>query len=237
MTSTTAATTPPGPGAPEIEVRRSRRRTRTVTAFRENGRIVVAIPARFSPAQEAEWVEKMLARLAATERRRRPSDAALAARAAALSERYLEGRARPTSVAWVTNMRRRWGSATRSTGEIRLSHVLQGMPEWVLDGVLVHELAHLVEANHGPRFRELAWRYPRQTESEAFLAGVTWAQGHGVAGDGVPDDDGGAEDDLEPEPGGSRAPAASPAPAAPPARAASADHGAAGPPSPSSSLF
>lgn len=165
---------------PDVEVRRSRRRTRTVTAFREEGRIVVAIPARFTAAQEREWVEKMLARLARTERRRRPSDEALAARAAELSRTYLEGRARPTSVAWVTTMRRRWGSATPSTGEIRLSHQLQGVPGWVLDGVLVHELAHLVEANHTPLFRELTRRYPRQVESEAFLAGITWARGQGV---------------------------------------------------------
>lgn len=165
---------------PDVEVRRSRRRTRTVTAFREEGRVVVAIPARFTAAQEREWVEKMLARLARTERRRRPSDAALAARAAELSRTYLDGRARPTSVAWVTTMRKRWGSATPSTGEIRISHQLQGVPGWVLDGVLVHELTHLVEANHTPLFRELTRSYPRQVESEAFLAGITWARGQGV---------------------------------------------------------
>lgn len=170
----------PTPAAPEVEVRRSRRRTRTVTAFREEGRVVVAIPARFTAAQEREWVETMLARLARTERRRRPSDAALSARAAELSRAHLDGLARPTSVAWVTTMSKRWGSATPATGEIRISHVLQGVPTWVLDGVLVHELTHLLEANHTPRFRELARRYPRQAEAEAFLAGISWARGRGI---------------------------------------------------------
>lgn len=176
--------TPPEPAAarPPVEVRRSRRRTRTVTAFREEGRIVVAIPARFTRAQEAEWVEKMLARIAVTERRRRPGDAELSARAAELSRLYLDGRARPSSVAWVTNQRKRWGSTTPATGEIRISHLLRGVPSWVLDGVLVHELTHLLEANHTARFRELAQRYPRLVESEAFLAGITWARGQGVVG-------------------------------------------------------
>lgn len=182
MTSSHPAARPsePGPGHPDVEVRRSRRRTRTVTAFREEGRVVVAIPARFTAAQEREWVEKMLARLARTERRRRPSDEVLAARAAELSRTYLEGRSRPTSVAWVTTMRRRWGSATPSTGEIRISHQLRGVPGWVLDGVLVHELAHLLEAGHTPAFRALTRRHPRQAESEAFLAGITWARDRGV---------------------------------------------------------
>lgn len=153
-----------------------------MTAFREEGRIVVAIPARFSATQEEEWVGRMLERMARSERRRRPADTELTARAERLSALYLDGRARPTSVAWVTNQRKRWGSATPATGEIRLSAMLQGVPEWVLDSVLVHELTHLIEANHTARFRELAGRYPRQAEAEAFLAGVTWARGQGPVG-------------------------------------------------------
>ena len=82
-------------GVAEIEVRRSRRRTKTVQAFRENGRTVVAIPDRFTAAEEAEWVARMVQRLERTGRRRRPSDTELAARAQRLSDRYLDGLARP----------------------------------------------------------------------------------------------------------------------------------------------
>ena len=173
--------TQPLPSLAEVEVRRSRRRTRTVTAFRENGRIVVAIPARFTAAQEREWVEKMLGRLEKDERRRRPSDEGLATRAAQLSARYLEGIAQPTSVAWVTNQNKRWGSCTPSTGEIRISAQLRGVPEWVLDSVLVHELAHLIEANHTPAFRALTARYPRTSDATIFLAGITWARNQGLS--------------------------------------------------------
>ena len=48
---------------PEVEVRRSRRRTRTVSAYRQDGKVIVLIPARFSRAEEAEWVQTMVARL------------------------------------------------------------------------------------------------------------------------------------------------------------------------------
>jgi len=51
---------------PEVEVRRSARRRRTVTAYRDGGRVVVCLPARFSKAEERRWIDTMLQRLAAT---------------------------------------------------------------------------------------------------------------------------------------------------------------------------
>ena len=78
-----------GVDTPEVEVRRSRRRRRTVSAYREDGRTVVLIPARFTKAEERQWVASMLDRLAAGDRRRSPSDEELAARAEELSRRYL----------------------------------------------------------------------------------------------------------------------------------------------------
>ncbi|ACQ81136.1 protein of unknown function DUF45 [Beutenbergia cavernae DSM 12333] len=182
--------------APEVEVRRSRRRTRTVTAFRERGRVVVAIPARFSRAEEAAWVERMVARLERTERRRRPSDDELVTRAARLSSTYLGGAVRPTSVAWVGNQGRRWGSCSPSNGSIRISDRLRGMPTWVLDYVLLHELAHLVDAGHGPAFWALLEGYPHTERARGFLSGVSFAQQDGSAGgDGFADADGFGDDD------------------------------------------
>ncbi len=166
-----------------VEVRRSRRRSRTVTAFREHGRVVVAIPDRFSRAQEAEWVERMVRRVVASEHRRRPSDADLARRAARLSARYLDGVARPTSVRWSSSQDRRWGSCTPADGTIRISTRLRGMPAWVVDYVLVHELVHLLEPGHGPRFWELVAQYPRAERARGFLAGVAHAQDVPMADD------------------------------------------------------
>lgn len=165
-------------------MRRSRRRTKTVQAFRENGRTVVAIPDRFTRAEEEEWVARMVARLDHTQRRRRPSDTELAARAERLSARYLEGRARPQSVAWVGNQSSRWGSCTPATGTIRISDQVKGMPGWVLDYVLVHELAHLLAAGHGPDFWAWVERYPHTARARGFLDGVSYA--HRQAGRDAP---------------------------------------------------
>lgn len=163
------------PGAPDVEVRRSRRRRRTVSAYRDGDRIVVLIPATLTKAQEAEWVDEMVTKLARSEARRRPSDERLLGRAAHLNEEHFGGRAVPVSVRWVDNQRQRWGSCTPRDRTIRLSSRLQGMPPWVVDYVLVHELAHLLEAGHGPRFQELVARYPRAERAEGYLAGYSAA--------------------------------------------------------------
>lgn len=168
-----------------VEVRRSRRRTATVSAYRDGERTIVAIPARFSRAQEQEWVAKMLARLADKERRRRPSDDELLTRAHELSSRYLDGRARPTSVRWSANQGRRWGSCTLVDGSIRISTRVQGMPGWVLDYVLLHELAHLLHAGHGPDFWRLLDRFPRTERARGFLEGAAFVQDESL---GTPDD-------------------------------------------------
>jgi hypothetical protein len=158
-----------------VEVRRSARRRRTVSAYRDGDRIVVLVPARLGAAAEREWVGRMVARVRDRERRRRPGDADLAARAAELSRRYLAGRPEPASVAWSAAQRRRWGSCTPEDRSIRVSDRLRDAPGWVLDYVLVHELAHLVEPSHSPRFWRLVAAFPETERARAWLEG--WEAG------------------------------------------------------------
>lgn len=174
------STRAPGSQGPNVEVRRSRKRRRTVSAYREDDRVVVMIPARLSAKEEREWVATMLERLERSERRRRPSDEGLERRAAALSDRYLGGLARPTTVRWVENQNSRWGSCTPADRTIRVSTRLRGMPAWVIDYVLVHELAHLIEAGHTPEFWGWVDRYPKAERAKGFLEGVACASQLGV---------------------------------------------------------
>ena len=158
-------------GRPEVEVRRSARRRRTVSAYRDGDRIVVMIPASLSRAEEAEWVETMLSRLERSEQRSRPSDDDLRQRARTLSDRYLGGLATPESVRWVDNQKSRWGSCTPGDRTIRLSVRLRGMPAWVIDYVIVHELAHLLEPGHDARFWSWVDRYPQAERAKGYLLG------------------------------------------------------------------
>jgi predicted metal-dependent hydrolase len=126
----------------------------------------------------ASYVEDLVRRLDARDRRTLPNDDELRRRAEELSARYLHGRARPTSVRWVTNQRKRWGSCTPVDGSIRLSTRLQGMPEYVIDYVLLHELAHLLVPGHGQHFEALMTTYPLLDHARAYLEGVSFAETH-----------------------------------------------------------
>ncbi len=170
--------------APEVEVRRSRRRKRTVSAYRRDGKVIVMIPDRFTRAEEAEWVTMMLQRLDKSEQRRRRTDDQLTRRAGELTREYLHNKVQATSVRWVDNMTTRWASCTTTSGEIRLSDRLQTMPAWVVDYVLLHELAHLIEAGHNKRFWHWVDRYPRSERAQGYLEGVA----HAVAMDLPPCD-------------------------------------------------
>jgi predicted metal-dependent hydrolase len=181
--------------APQVEVRRSARRRRTVSAYRDGDRTIVLIPARMSRAEERRWVATMLERLARQDRRLRPGDDELMDRARALSRRHLGGRAEPASVRWVANQGARWGSCTPSDGTIRLSTRLRGMPSWVLDYVLVHELVHLLVPGHGPAFWAEVAAYPRAERARGYLEGVSAASGQAPAGDDP--DDGDSADEVD----------------------------------------
>ena len=160
---------------PEVEVRRSHRRTRTVSAYRKDGKVIVMIPARFTRAEEAEWVDTMLGKLLRSEQRGRRTDEQLMRRARELSREYLRGRAEPASVRWVSNMTTRWGSCTTGEGTIRLSDRLQTMPTWVIDYVLLHELAHLLEPNHDARFWGWVDQFPKSERAKGYLEGIAAA--------------------------------------------------------------
>lgn len=169
--------------APQVEVRRSRRRTRTVTAYRERDTIVVLVPSRLPAAEERALVDSMVAKVLRREARTGAprGDDELTERARRLVDTHLAPRtgsaAYPSGVRWVTNQRQRWGSCTPSTGQIRLSDRLRPLPGWVVDYVLVHELAHLVEPSHDDTFWRLVEGYPQSSRAKGYLEGYLAGQG------------------------------------------------------------
>lgn len=165
-----------GARKPVVEVRRSRRRRRTVSAYRDGETVVVLIPDRFSRAEETEWVDRMLARLNARRARTGRSDTELFARAERLAVRYLaEFAVAPASVRWVDNQNGRWGSCTPEDRTIRISGRIRPMPDWVVDYVVLHELVHLIVPTHGPYFWALVNRYPKAERARGYLEGVSAA--------------------------------------------------------------
>lgn len=157
----------------KIEVRRSSRRRRTVSAYKDGETTIVLVPASFSHAEEQRWVSRMLRKLEAKQGRRHSGDDELRERAIELARRYLDGTELPETVRWVDNQHARWGSCTPETRTIRISRRLVDMPSWVVDYVLVHELAHLRIPTHGPYFWELVARYPKAERARGYLEGFS----------------------------------------------------------------
>lgn len=169
--------------SPQVVVRRSARRRSTVTAYRDRDAIVVLIPQRMSKADERRYVDDLVAKVLAREQRTAPppGDAELAERATALAATHLAplldgAPPHPTTVSWVGNQQHRWGSCTPSSGAIRLSSRLRAMPAWVVDYVLLHELAHLVEPTHSAAFWAMVDSYPDSRRAQGYLEGFVAGQ-------------------------------------------------------------
>lgn len=161
-----------------VIVIRSTKRKRTVTGDLVAGQLRLRVPMRLGRGEVEAHARAFRKRLVGRSGPSAASDEQLLGRARELSAQYFDGSAQPSSVSWSSRQLKRWGSTTSTTGSIRLSARLQNMPGWVLDAVLVHELAHLIEPDHGPRFQQLVARYRRTEEADAFLAGVSWAEQH-----------------------------------------------------------
>lgn len=161
---------------PEIEVRRSARRKRSIQVRRDGNKTIALVPAHVPQAEADEVIARLIERLDRRERRKHISDDELFERAIQISATHLGGKAVPVSVRWVSNQNTRWGSCTIQDKTIRLSDRLTGMPLWVIDYVLVHELAHLIEANHGRKFWQLVDAYPQSERAKGFLEGVSHQQ-------------------------------------------------------------
>lgn len=159
-----------------IDVVPSKRRKRTVQAALADGRIVVRVPHGLDPDAETRLVEQAVERI---RRKVSSSEVDLTERARSLASKY--GLPAPTSVEWSSRQMKRWGSCSRGDSRIRISNRLADMPPWVLDSVLIHELAHLEVPDHGPRFEELVGRYELAERAKGYL--IAKSEGRDQTGD------------------------------------------------------
>jgi len=166
----------PGISEGEIVVLRSKRRKKSISAYRQGGRIIVSIPARMSKADERSVVPEMIAKIRAQEASESPSETVLIKRTAELLELYApEITARPQSINWRA-MRERWGSCTSVDATIRISDRLKGAPAYALDYVLFHEAIHLAHSDHGEEFTAILARFPDGELASAYLDGYEAAE-------------------------------------------------------------
>ncbi len=166
----------PGISEGEIVVLRSKRRKKSISAYRQGGRIIISIPARMSKADERSVIPEMIAKIRAQEADESPSETILLDRVTQLLDLYApEITQRPQSINWRA-MRERWGSCTSVDATIRISDRLKGAPAYALDYVLFHEAIHLHHFDHGPEFKAVLARFPEEGRAEAYLKGFEAAE-------------------------------------------------------------
>ena len=148
----------------QVEVVRSKKRRRTVSAQMHGDVLRVSIPSWMSKSEEASNVAEMVRRF---KRKIATQEVDLTDRARILAKRY--SLRTPDSIEWAENLTSVWGLCTPSTKTIRMSTRLVGFPSWVLDYVIVHELAHLHVSGHGPDFWEITRRYEKTERAIGYL--------------------------------------------------------------------
>jgi predicted metal-dependent hydrolase len=159
------------PFAPTVRIVASRRRRRTVSARLRSGVLELLVPDWMPHVERERWAEVMRGRIQRRLDRARPSDERLAKRAGTLNERHFGGRLRWTSIGFA-DMTHLWGSCTFTSGAIRIATRAQSLPEWVIDYLVIHELAHLEHSNHGPAFHEMENRYPLTERARGYLMAI-----------------------------------------------------------------
>ena len=81
---------------------------------------------------------------------------------------------------FIQRMKTRWGSCNPTAGNIRLNTDLAKKPSECLEYILVHELAHLIEPTHNPRFMALMdhfmpkWRHIKEELNRLPVRHETW---------------------------------------------------------------
>ena len=148
----------------QVEVIRSAKRRKTISARQVGDVLRVSIPATMTKADEEHWVGEMVRRV---QRKNTAAVIDLEARAAVLARRF--SLPMPDTIRWVDNQESRWGSTTPVDRAIRISNRLAAYPDWVVDYVIVHELAHLRVPGHNAEFWGLVDRYPKAERAKGFL--------------------------------------------------------------------
>jgi len=157
----------------EFQIVRSAKRKKTISATLQNGVLVLRVPRGLSKREELEWVDKMRTRLTRRRGRRLQDDVGLAERARKLARHVLQQELE-FRIGWSDHQKSRWGSCSPLTGEIRISRELQAFPSFVLDYVIVHELAHLLVPDHSPEFWSWVNLFPSTERARGFLYGYSW---------------------------------------------------------------
>ncbi len=154
----------------DVKINYSNKRIRTVSARLVNGSLLVNAPAAMPRLRLETIIDNFKTRF---ERKKLKEELSrnkpLAEIAAKLNERYLNGSLKINSIEYAVGQNSRFGYCNCRDANILISHRLSRMPEWVRDYVIIHEMAHLIEPNHGRGFWNIVSRYKLAERAKGYL--------------------------------------------------------------------
>ena len=154
----------------EVKIIRSRRRKRSVSARLVNDLLLVNAPLLISQGRLDEIIHGFKLKF---ERRKFKTELDkeknLWDLAKELNDKYFDNQLKIESIEYATNQNSRFGCCNYRTAKIRISHKIGLMPKWVRKYVLLHEMAHLIQPNHGRAFWDIVYRYKLTERARGYL--------------------------------------------------------------------
>jgi hypothetical protein len=147
-----------------VEVVRSKRRSKSYAGRLADGVLRVTVPAWMGAGDEQRAVAEMTDRF-----RRKMSTERIDLRRRMLHLHRTLDLPAAREIRWSDDMSSRWASCTPATSTIRVSTRIAAFPDWVVDYVLVHEMAHLRHPGHDRAFWDAVNVYGRAERAIGYL--------------------------------------------------------------------
>jgi len=171
-----------------VIIERDRRLKKSARWLREtDGTILLRVPYRIPRSQVEPLlndVAKSVDRQVLRRRRTPRTDDDLQERAQHINKTFFGNAIQWAAIRWVSNMERRLGSCTNggpTDGHIRISERIREWPQYVIDYVIAHELAHRVHPNHSNAFWNfLRQSYPLTERARGFVQGHRYSLGESM---------------------------------------------------------
>lgn len=161
----------------KVKVIKSFKRKKTVSA-KINGEILeVRVPLLLSQSEINRVTKLFLKKIKA--KKSTASDGFLSKRAIFLYSRYFDKKLANFKICWSVRQKKGFGVCYPRKKTIRISQRLSKAPLWVLDYVIIHELAHLKHKNHGKYFWQQVNKYPKTEKAKGFLEGMEFGKANG----------------------------------------------------------
>lgn len=156
----------------DITIIRSDRRKKTIQAKLQDEKLCILLPSGMTKVEEKKWIDKMIKKFEGRQQKKKlNSNGLLIKRAQELNNKYFDG-ALIFKIKYVTNQASRFGSCSTATNTIRISDRIADMPQWVRDYIIIHELAHLINADHSKKFWEKVNQFKYAERARGYLIAV-----------------------------------------------------------------